>query len=170
MNFNTKTARRITTMSLATVAAVATIILSAAFATSSESTGGESASHTTNHSGIQVITTSRLISIAKTMAKISGDASPAWVTAVKTVHVKALSSATPGDTTTDPADTPVYLLTMKGHFTARGFGPSGAAPPTVAYLSIVVNARSFRVMDLGFSHGPPVVSPATLGRVVHLSW
>ncbi len=123
-----------------------------------------------SHATIRAAEASHLIAIAKTMAKISGDSSPAWVTAVATTYARALSSATPGDTTMEPTNTPVYLLTMKGHFTARGIAPQGAAAPTGTYLSIVVNARSYRVMDLGLSRKAPVVSPANLGHITSLKW
>jgi len=89
---------------------------------------------------------------------------------VLTTHQKALTSATPGDTVPGSGGVRVYLLTMVGHFTARGVSvPAGAAAPTGRYLSIVVDARTFRVMDLGLSHRPPPVSPATLGPLTYLT-
>ncbi|MGH3255556.1 MAG: hypothetical protein ACRDOU_09140 [Streptosporangiaceae bacterium] len=91
------------------------------------------------------------------------------MTAVLTTHAKALTSATPGDFVPGAGDVPVFLVTMRGNFTAYGAsGPPGAAPPTGRYLSIVVNAKTFQVLDSGLSPNPPPVSPASLGPVTYL--
>jgi hypothetical protein len=117
-----------------------------------------------------------LRAIAKNAAKTNGDWRPAEVTAVPTTHQKALSCASPRDVTAPagtevPADTPVYLVTMTGHFTGDSEGrPAGAAAPAGRYLSLVVNARSFWVMDTGLSRKAPLVRPATLGPVTNIAW
>jgi hypothetical protein len=116
-----------------------------------------------------------LRAIAKNAAKTNGDWRPAVVTAVPTTHEKAVSCAAPGDAAGSPAgpgvpaDTPVYLVTMTGEFTGPEAGEPAAAPAG-RYLSLVVNARSFWVMDSGLSRQPPRVRPATLGPVTNIAW
>jgi hypothetical protein len=111
----------------------------------------------------------RLDAIALRAARLNGDPRPAWITAVVTTHGKALESATPGDTEPTGNAATVYLITMKGSFTAYDAStPPGVAAPTGHYLSLVVNARSFAVTDTGLSPHPPSVSPASLGPVRYL--
>jgi hypothetical protein len=111
---------------------------------------------------------SRLTALANRAATANGDASPQWITAVLTTHAKALTSATPGDLTPG-GGIKVYLVTMRGHFTAYGSSPpSGAALPTGEYLSLVVDAKTFEVLDFGLSPTPPPVPPASLGPVTYL--
>jgi hypothetical protein len=109
---------------------------------------------------------SRLDAIAVGFAKENGDARPQWITAVMTTHRRALEAATPGDSEPALASTTVYLVTMKGHFTGYlASVPSGAALPVGSYLSIVVNARTFQLMDWGLSRKASSVAPASLGPV-----
>jgi hypothetical protein len=59
--------------------------------------------------------------------------------------------------------TVVYLITMRGHFIAQTASvPAGARLPAGSYLSVVINARTFAVMDWGVSRAAPA-SPASLG-------
>ncbi len=59
---------------------------------------------------------------------------------------------------------------MRGHFVAtKASRPPGAAAPTGSYLSIVVDARTFQMLDYGLSPSPPPVSPASLGPVTYLT-
>jgi hypothetical protein len=111
----------------------------------------------------------RLDAIAASFARVNGDARPRWTDAVITTHAKALESATPGDTERTGNKTVVYLITMAGHFTGYGASmPPGAKPPTGTYLSVVINARTFRVTDWGLTGSAPRVSPASLGPVRYL--
>ena len=73
----------------------------------------------------------RLTAIAHRAAAISGDPGPAWIAAVLTTRARALTSATPGDYVPGSAHVKVFLITMRGHFTAKeATGPPGAkAPP-----------------------------------------
>jgi hypothetical protein len=113
---------------------------------------------------------SRLTVIGSRAAKANGDAAPLWMTAVLTTHAKALTSATPGDFVPGAGGVPVFLVTMRGHFAAdAASGPPGAAAPAGSYLSIVVDARTFQVLDSGLSPSPPPVSPASLGPVTYLT-
>ena len=98
----------------------------------------------------------RLDGIARGFAKANGDARPAWINAVITTHARALASATPGDSEAAGARSDVYLITMRGHFTGHMASvPPGAKLPTGSYISIVINARTFMVMDWGLSPGRP---------------
>ena len=111
-----------------------------------------------------------LTAIASRAATSGGDAAPQQMTAVLTTHAKALTSATPGDIIPGADGVPVYLVTMRGDFTATAASrPPGAAAPVGRYLSVVVDARTFQVLDSGLSPSPPPVSPASLGPVTYLT-
>jgi hypothetical protein len=111
----------------------------------------------------------RLTAIARRAATVNGDSRPEWITAVLTTRAKALTSATPGDYVPGSARVRVFLITMRGHFTAEDApGPSGAKAPTGQYVSLVVNAQTFQGLDFGISATPPPVSPASLGPVTYL--
>ena len=87
-----------------------------------------------------------------------------------TSHANALTSATPGDHVPGSAHVRVFLITMHGRFTAREAPrPPGAKAPTGRYLSLVVDARTFRGLDFGISPKPPPVAPASLGPVTYLT-
>jgi hypothetical protein len=112
-----------------------------------------------------------LRAIAKNAAKTNGDWRPAKVTAVPTTHGQALphvAAAVPADIDV-PADTPVYLVTMTGHFTGEDKSADAAGPKS-SYLSLVINARSFWVMEAGLSRKAPPARPATLGPVTNIAW
>jgi hypothetical protein len=112
----------------------------------------------------------RLTAIAHRAATINGDPAPAWITAVMTTRAKALTSATPGDYVPGSAHVKVFLITMRGHFTAReASGPPGARAPAGRYLSLVVDAKTFRGLDFGIGPKPPPVPPASLGPVTYLA-
>src|SRR5215469_7234265 len=63
----------------------------------------------------------RLTAIADQAVKVNGGHAVVWATAVVTTRAKALTSATPGDLIPNDTKTVVYLVTMKGHFTAAQF-------------------------------------------------
>jgi hypothetical protein len=111
----------------------------------------------------------RLTAMARSAARINGDPAPAWITAVMTTRAKALTSATPGDYVPDSAHTTVFLVTMRGHFTADAPGPPGAKAPTGRYVSLVIDARTFQGLDFGISPRAPPVAPASLGPVTYLA-
>ena len=59
---------------------------------------------------------------------------------------------------------------MRGHFIGRMASvPPGAHLPTGTYISIVVNASTFMIMDWGLSPNAPPVTPASLGPVRYLT-
>jgi len=112
----------------------------------------------------------RLTAIARRAAAVNGDSHPEWITAVLTTRAKALTSATPGDYVPGSARVRVFLITMRGHFTAIGGpGPPGAKAPAGRYVSLVISARTFQGLDFGISPGPPPVPPGSLGPVTYLA-
>jgi hypothetical protein len=111
----------------------------------------------------------RLTAAAHRAAIANGDRTPAWITAVVTTQSKALTSATPGDYVPGSAHARVYLITMRGKFTATlASRPAGAKAPTGRYLSLVIDAKTFRGLDAGIGPKPPPVPPASLGPVTYL--
>ena len=99
---------------------------------------------------------------------VNGGHPVAWATAVDTTHAKALTSATPGDTTPG-GKAVVYLVTIKGHFVCGLCSvPPGAQAPTGTYMSLVINAKTFEATDSGISPKPPPVLPAHFGPVTYL--
>ncbi|HKA42990.1 MAG TPA: hypothetical protein VKF40_13465 [Burkholderiales bacterium] len=110
----------------------------------------------------------RLTAIADRAVTLNGGHPVAWATAVVTTHAKALTSATPGDTTPG-AKAIVYLVTIKGRFVCRlCSGPPGSHAPTGTYLSLVIDARTFKGTDAGIGPKPPPVPPARFGPVTYL--
>jgi hypothetical protein len=110
----------------------------------------------------------RLTLIADAVVEANGGIAPAWVSVVVTTHGRALASATPSSWVPGDMQAVVYLMTMEGQFVHRRSPPRGKAP-TGTYLSIVFNAETLRRMDLGLSHHPPPVAPASLGPVTYLT-
>jgi hypothetical protein len=65
----------------------------------------------------------------------------------------------------------VYLLTMKGRFLALPVSSPlrpGEGPLTGSYLSVVVDAETFQIIDLGLGTEPPPAASASLGPVTYL--
>ena len=146
--------------SLGGAAALASVLASAGCGSAPAAAGG----------AVPGWVTGRLTAIAHRAAAINGDLHPAWITAVLTTHAKALTSATPGDFVPGSARVKVFLITMRGDFTANAVSrPSGAQAPTGRYLSLVIDARTFEGLDFGLSPKPPAVPPASLGPVTYLS-
>jgi hypothetical protein len=89
-------------------------------------------------------------------------------TAVVTTHAKALTSATPGDTTPG-GKAIVYLVTIKGNFVCNLCSvPPGGHAPTGTYLSLVIAAKTFEGTDSGIGPKPPPVPAAHFGPVTYL--
>ena len=113
---------------------------------------------------------SRLTAIAHRAASINGDPAPAWISAVMTTRAKALTAATPGDYVPGSAHVKVFLIIMRGHFTAGEVSvPPGAKAPAGRYLSLVIDAGTFQGLDFGIGPKPPPVPPASLGPVTYLT-
>ncbi|HEX7993112.1 MAG TPA: hypothetical protein VF506_04270 [Streptosporangiaceae bacterium] len=153
---------RLTTISVAAATGAATI------ATALITTGCGPAAHAAG-STIPASVIGRLTTIASGAARVNGDTSPAWATVVVTTRARALTSATPGDHVPHAAHVRVYLITMHGKFVANAASrPPGSMAPSGRYLSLVIDARTFRSLDSGISQKPPPVRPASLGPLTHL--
>ena len=114
---------------------------------------------------------SRLDTIAHALAAGDGDRVPSSVSVVRTIHSQAMRSATPGDKWSKVASDPVYLITMVGNFKGYTFRlPPGAKAPTGRFISIIINAKTWWIMDMGLSRTAPPVSPGSLGHEVMLTW
>lgn len=114
-------------------------------------------------------TVSRLTSFALRLARSSGDPRPDSVLVVRTTHARALRVATPGDTVAGNGRKQVYLVVMRGDFTANfASPPSGASLPTGTYLDFTIDPATFKVLDLGLSRRAPVIPLRTFGPVTRL--
>ena len=113
----------------------------------------------------------RLATIARDMAKANGDPHVEAVQAVATSHAQALRVATPGDSTPSIAGSePVYLILLRGSFTAYDASPPSGAPlPTGSFLCVVVDQKTFQVTDWGLSRHPPPIALSSLGSVATIS-
>jgi hypothetical protein len=63
-----------------------------------------------------------------------------------------------------PGDNPSYLIAMRGHFVSNGPRPQGAASPTGSVMTLVVDATTGKVADVGLEDTYPDL--AKLGPVV----
>ena len=114
-------------------------------------------------------TVSRLTSFALRLARSSGDPRPASVLVVRTTHARALRVASPGDAVAGNGRQLVYLVVMRGDFTASfASPPSGARPPTGTYLDFTIDPATFKVLDLGLNHHAPVIPLRSFGPVTRL--
>lgn len=109
---------------------------------------------------------SRLTALAAQIAVAYGDREPVASSAVATTRDEALAVTVPRSTSREDR-TPVYLVVMRGHFTALGW-QSGAGVPRGTHLFTVVDRASFSVLDLSIGDRPPPVSLDSLGAVADL--
>jgi hypothetical protein len=155
------TIRRDRVLAVLAAAAAMALVLSAAGCTKTSGAAGAS---------IPASVTGRLTAIARHAATANSDPTPEWITAVRTTHAKALTVATPGDLVPGSGKDPVFLITMRGHFTANDVSrPAGAKAPTGQYLSLILDARTFEELDFGLGPQPPSAALASLGRLTYLS-
>jgi hypothetical protein len=120
------------------------------------------------------LTPGQLQAIALGHAKMDGEPSPANVRAVTTTHGEAMSLMYPGSpagafSDAVPDNTPVYLITMTGRFTAYGaMVPRGASLPTGIQETLVVDTQG-QVLDFSL-RGPTSAEPdlASAGTVMDL--
>jgi hypothetical protein len=114
----------------------------------------------------------QLTAIAAGTVQRNGGNTPQWVSVVVTTRDQALTSAAPGSVVPGSGREVVYLMTMKGSFTAWKSGPPGGGHPprhpTGIYLSLVIDAKSLRATSFSLRHDPPPVAPDSLGPVTYL--
>jgi len=123
-----------------------------------------------HRSRVPLAARARLATIARDMAKANGDPHVEAAQAVATTHAQALRVATPGDSTSTPGGEPVYLILLRGSFTAYDASPpSGALLPTGSFLCVVVDQKTFQVTDWGLSRHPPPIALSSLGSVARIS-
>lgn len=143
--------------------------VAAAFATT-PMVSASSAATRTALPAVPAVAAQRLGTIMETVAKMSGDARPAWIEAVMTTRDKALQIATPGDTIPRSIGQTVYLTVMKGNFTLQDAPvPTKAHAPTGHYLAITFHPGTFQIMDLGLHNQAPRIPLRTLGPVSTLA-
>ena len=111
----------------------------------------------------------RLNNYALAVARHGGDATPAWILAVKTNQENALKAVSPDNTIPRSGGKAVYLVIMKGKFTVNFPVPAGSREPAGRYLSIMVSATTFQLIDLGLSNQAPHTSLGRLGPVSTLT-
>jgi uncharacterized Zn-binding protein involved in type VI secretion len=129
------------------------------FSLSSFSGGGS----TLASGGMPAATQVHLTQIAGQLAQSNGDQHPRWVYVATMSYDRAMDFAGGGDQAPVPGNPPVYLIVMKGDFTATGASvPSGASAPSGTYLSAIYDARNFRGYEVGVTNTePPPVGPVT---------
>lgn len=109
-----------------------------------------------------------LLRWAESAARRNGDRHPFDVQAVRTTYVKAEEAmGTPYSWNSQPNDATVFLLAMRGHFTAYdATTPPGARLPK-GTVSAAILTRSLRVTDGYLGHTYPRMAHA--GRAIQLN-
>ena len=96
----------------------------------------------------------RLARLVNEFAARNGDANPMSIGAVATTRGTALA-VSGGDRIAAGNAEPVYLVSMQGHFTAYAAKtPSSTRRPRGEYLFVVIDRRTFRVLDYGIGPRP----------------
>lgn len=109
------------------------------------------------------ITDGQAVGLARAVAAQDGENAPSAIEMVRSTHALALRYVDPGETTTAD-DGNVVVLVLHGHFTAsQGPHPPGAAPPSGSVMTLVLDAASGQLRDLGLVDAAP--SLAALGPV-----
>jgi hypothetical protein len=151
------------------IAIVATVS-SCASATSTPA--GNSAPATASSLASQPLT-SDLLTILQRMAVQWGDASPTEMRYVATTYGAAFAVEDRGGSNSvighpELSSAPVYLLEASGNFQGASAAPRppGAAAPAGTNLSIILDASTLRIEDLGVTNQPDDLS--SLGVVIHL--
>jgi hypothetical protein len=115
--------------------------------------------------GMPAATQVHLTEIAGQMARTNGDQHPRWVYVATMSYDRAMDFAGAGDQAPVPGNPPVYLIVMKGDFTAYAASvPAGASAPRGTYLSAIYDARNFR----GYQVGVTNTEPLPVGAVTYL--
>jgi hypothetical protein len=149
---------------------IVTRVAAGSLACAGLSTGLILSASATSRSPIPQSAIPKLQTFASRVAKAVGDPHPIWVKAVMTTHAKALRVATPGDKVYNRLTQPVYLIVMRGKFTAYAASvPAGGRVPTGTYFAVVITTRGFQVMDDGLSNRAPSMPLSELGPVSILS-
>jgi hypothetical protein len=120
----------------------------------------------------------RLTKVAARVAAGHADPQPTSAVAVATTRNKALeviASYGPETIPGEPGAVPVYAVVMTGRFESYRGKPRPPSrdrrPPLVgSYLTVVVEAATLEVRDVGIGDRGPVEPLSRLGPVTRLSW
>ncbi len=85
------------------------------------------------------------------IAAISGEPSPTNAVIVPSTRIAANEVANGAELTDD---SPVYVVSMQGHFTALD-APYGQKPPTGTVLTLTINPTTMEVLDVTISQTVP---------------
>jgi len=116
----------------------------------------------------------RLTAVAAQVAADHADPKPTSISAVATTQAKALevvmgyrARPLPGELAAEP----VYVITMSGRFESlRGGPPSTRFPVTRPYLTVVVEASTLQLRDVGVGDRDPHARLSRLGPATRLAW
>jgi hypothetical protein len=120
----------------------------------------------------------RLTEVAARLAAGHADPQPTSAVAVATTRNKALEAIAwygPETIPGEPGAVPVYAVVMTGRFESYRVKPRPPSrdrqPPLVgSHLTLVVEAATLEVRDLGISDRGPAEPLSRLGPVTQLSW
>lgn len=110
-------------------------------------------------------TQEHLTEIAGQLARTNGGQHPQWVYVATMGYDRAMDFAGGGDQPPVSGNPPVYLIVMKGDFTAHAAPvPAGTSAPRGTYLSAIYDARNFR----GYEVDVTSTEPLPVGAVTYL--
>jgi hypothetical protein len=139
-----------------TSAAIAAVVIvsltTGASAQSNESTGTQ-----------RPLATGEVRSLALGTAGHDGEMAPTEIQATSGTLAQAAHATDPDDpvpTITDPrtgrpwAESPVEVVTMRGHFTSGGPHPAGTPEPTGTVLTVTIDSASGRIVSQAIGNAP----------------
>jgi hypothetical protein len=110
----------------------------------------------------------RLTALASQFAQANGDARPKWADVMVELHLRDQLSAAPGGIV--PNSHFVFMVIMRGQFIDHVASPStGAETRTGKYLSLVVDSRTFRVLEWGLTDQVPPASDTIIGQTTYIT-
>jgi|SRR5215469_8452245 len=115
----------------------------------------------------------RLTEVAARLAADYADPEPTSAVAVATTHAKALELVMGYRARPLPGDlgaVPVYVVTMTGRFESPRASPATRLPLPGSYLTVVVEAATLQLRDVGVGDRDPHARLSRLGPVARLAW
>ena len=114
--------------------------------------------------GIPTSAVAKLTLIAKQQAVLNRDANPTIALVVETTYGTALTVISSEGSMPQSAPESVYLIMMVGNFIGSRVSTSPRPSTSVSsYLSVIVDAHTFRVIDESLNRTPPLVPLSSLG-------